>query len=221
MLKPGDQATTDASLVKTAVTDEVGWSRDSARYVSLLGEFNAIKQGLDAVPSPALRYESKLLPYASSDTVLYAAIPNLSASLAEAQRLFNDRLQQSDVLRAWWEEQKDGAKLQEMMDSVRRFSDYLGNEVVFTVAGNGDGQYSEPVIMAEVKNAGLETFLTGGKCRNSQPEARRDFPRWCIWKLLPRKTATRITGAPNAVRLNATPSPPNPIMMMIGPVGVA
>lgn len=159
MLKPGDQVTTDASLVQTPVKDEVAWSRDSARYLALLNEFNTIKKGLEAMPSPDLRYHSKLLGYASSDTVLYAAIPNVSATLAEAQKLFNDRLQQSDVLRAWWTDQQEGPKMQQMVDTLRRFSEYLGDEIVFTINANGNGDYSDPMILAEVKLPGLEGFL--------------------------------------------------------------
>lgn len=159
LLKPGDQVTTDASLVQTPVRDEVAWSRDSTRYLALLSEFNTIKKGLEAMPSPGLRYQSKLLPYVSSDAVLYAAIPNVSATLAEAQRLFNDRLQQSEVLRAWWTEQQDGPKMQQMVDTLRRFSEYLGDEIVFTVDSNGSGEYSDPLILAEVKLPGLEGFL--------------------------------------------------------------
>jgi hypothetical protein len=160
MLKPGDQVTTDASLVRTPVKDEVAWSRDSTRYLALLNEFNTIKKGIDAMPSPGLRYHSRLLPYVSSDTVLYAAIPNVSATLAEAQKLFNDRLQQSEVLRAWWTEQQDGPKMQQMVDTLRRFSEYLGDEIVVTVNSNsGHGEYSDPMILAEVKLPGLEGFL--------------------------------------------------------------
>ena len=160
MLKPGDQVTTDASLTPTTVKDEIAWSRDSVRYVALLTEFNAIKKGLEAMPSPGLRYQSRLAEYVSPDTVVYAAIPNVSATLAEAQRLFNERLQQSDVLRTWWNEQKDGPKLQEIVDTARRFSEYLGNEIVLTVNSNGEGEYSEPMILAEVKTPGIEGFIS-------------------------------------------------------------
>ncbi len=176
MLKPGDQVSTDSSLTPTSVKDDVAWSRDSARYVALLNEFNTIKKDLEAMPSPGLRYGSKLLPLVSSDTVLYAAIPNVSATLAEAQKVFNDRLQQSDVLRAWWAEQQDGPKLQQMVDTLRRFSEYLGDEIVFTVNSNGGGDYNDPMIMAEVKLPGLEGFLStelrslGQQGHNGLPE---------------------------------------------------
>jgi ferric-dicitrate binding protein FerR (iron transport regulator) len=161
MLKPGDQVTTDSSLTATPVSEEVAWSRDSARYVTLLNEFNAIKKGIDALPSPGLRYHSKLLPLVSGDTVLYAAIPNVATTLGEAQKLFNERLQKSDVLRQWWQEQQDGPKMQQMVDTLRRFSEYLGDEIVLTVeADRGHANYSAPLIMAEVRVPGLEGFVS-------------------------------------------------------------
>lgn len=171
-LKPGDQVTTDASLTATPVKEEIAWSRDSGRYVSLLSDFKAIQKGLEAMPSPGLRYQSRLLSYVSSDAVLYAAIPNISTALGQAQRLFNDRLQQSDVLRAWWEEQKDGPKLQEMVNTLRLFTEYLGDEIVFTIDSNGNGEYSDPLIMAEVKQTGLDAFLSTQMQRLGQQGAK-------------------------------------------------
>jgi hypothetical protein len=171
MLKPGDQVTTDASLIKTSVKEDVSWSRDSARYMALLGEFNAIKKGIEEFPSQGLRYQSKLLSYASRDTVLYASVPNVGATLGEAQRLFNERLQQSDVLREWWAQQQDGAKVQELVNSLRTFSNYLGSEIVFTIESNGDGEYSRPMVLAEVKLPGLEGFLGNEFHRLAGPQA--------------------------------------------------
>ncbi len=159
MLKPGDQTATDASVAKTSVRDAVSWSRDSARYLSLLGEFSEIKKGLDAMPSPAIRHSSKLLAYVPGDTVLYAAIPNVGSTIGEADRLFKARLQESPVLREWWDAQKDGPKMQEMIQKLRTFSDYLGDEIVLSVSGDGSGNYSAPSILAEVKRPGLDSFL--------------------------------------------------------------
>lgn len=159
MLKPGEQVSTDASLGKTAVRDEVAWSRDSARYVALLGELSTIQKGLEAMPSPGLRYESKLLSLIPERTVLYAAMPNVGGMMGEAQKLFNERLQQSEVLRTWWEEQKDGPKLQEMLQKLRTFSDYLGDEIVVTVTAEDRGNYGPPIVLAEVKRPGLAAYL--------------------------------------------------------------
>lgn len=159
MLKPGDQFATDPNLGTRPVQESVAWSQDSARYLALLAEFNAIKKELEALPGPGLRYESKLLGYVPEDVVLYASIPNLGGTLADAQRLFNQRIQQSEVLRTWWEEQKQGPQVQEMVDKLRMFSDYLGDEIALTIGGDWEGNYSRPILLAEVKKPGLDAFL--------------------------------------------------------------
>ncbi len=159
MLKPGDQLTTNPAVEKIPVAKAVSWSSDSVRYLSLLGEFNIIKKGLEAMPSPALRHNATLLPLVPRDAVLYAAIPNPGRTLAEAERLLNQRLQQSEVLSAWWEEQKAGPKLDQMLTKLRTLSDYLGDEVVITVSGDWDGNYTAPMVLAQVKKPGLESFL--------------------------------------------------------------
>jgi ferric-dicitrate binding protein FerR (iron transport regulator) len=159
MLKPGEQVATDQSHSASSVPDAVSWSRDSARYLALLGEFSIIKKGLDALPAQNLRHDSKLLPYVSHEAVLYASVPNVNASLTEAERLFRARLQESPVLRQWWDEQQDNKKLEEMIARLRSFTEYLGDEIVFTIDGGWDGNYSDPMILAEVKRPGLEAFL--------------------------------------------------------------
>ncbi len=159
MLKPGDQVSTDASLTQSTAADAVSWSRDSSRYLALLGELSIIKKGLDAMPSPALRHDAKMLDYVPDDTILYASIPNVGSALTEAQRLFHERLQESAVLKTWWDEQKDGPKLEEMINKLRTFSDYLGDEIVFTVSGDWEGNYTAPLLMAEIKKPNLDVFL--------------------------------------------------------------
>jgi hypothetical protein len=175
MLKPGQQVSTDASVETTSVGDAVAWSRDSTRYMALLGEFSVIKKGLEAMPSPALRHDSKLLPLAPADAVLYAAIPNVGPALAEADRLFKGRLQESPVLREWWEQQKGGPKLDAMLQKLRTFSDYLGDEIVFSISGDWDGNYSQPMLLAEVKKPGLDAFLIN-EFRQLALEGGKDLP---------------------------------------------
>lgn len=159
MLKPGDQVSTGASVEKTPVNEVIAWSNDSARYLALLGEFSIIQKGLQKVPSPNLRHESKLLNYLGDDTVLFASIPNLNTTIAEAQRLFHQRLQESEVLKNWWDEQKEGPKLEEAIAKLKTLTDYLGDEVVVAVSGDWDGNYSAPIILADVKRPGLDAFL--------------------------------------------------------------
>lgn len=159
LLKPGNQLATSPAVQTTSVQDAVGWSRESTRYMALLGEFSTIQKQLESMPSPGLRHDPALLKYIGRGTVLYAAIPNLGPTVTQAQLLFNERLQQSEVLKTWWAEQKDGDKLQAMVDKLRTFSSYLGDEIVLTVNGDSQGNYSGPMILAAVKKPGLDAFL--------------------------------------------------------------
>src|ERR1700723_227852 len=98
----------------------------------------------------------------SSSNVSKVPIQNLSATLGEASQLFQERMQQSPALRDWWKQQQrgNGPKLADVVDQLKTFSSYLGDEIVFTVAKDGS-TYSSPVVLARVKQPGLESFLQG------------------------------------------------------------
>jgi hypothetical protein len=156
----GDEETSSASVSKVPIKDEITWSRNSAKYLALLGDFAVLQKQFEAIPGPGLRYSSDLLPYVPDHTAVYAAIPNLAPTLAEAGQLFRDRLQQSPALRSWWKEQQHGKgpKLEEVIDHLKTFSSYLGDEIVFAVDKDGS-TYSAPVVLAKVRQPGLEAFL--------------------------------------------------------------
>ncbi len=170
-LTAGDEATSNPSVAKVPIQNEIAWSKNSAKYLALLGDFAVLQKQFAAIPGPGLRYSSELLPYVSENTVVYAAIPNLANTLGEASQLFEDRLQQSPALRDWWKQQQkgNGPKLQDVLNQVKTFSGYLGDEIVFTVAKNGT-EYSAPVILAKVKESGLESFIqSAGRKLSSNP----------------------------------------------------
>jgi hypothetical protein len=159
-LTAGEQATSSAAVSKVPVQNEIAWSRNSAKYLALLGDFAVLQKQIAAIPGPGLRYSSDLLPLVPDHTVLYAAIPNLSNTIAEANRLFQDRLQQSPALRDWWKQQQkgNGPQLEDVLDEVKNFSSYLGDEVVVAVAKEGP-TYTAPLILARVRQPGLSSFL--------------------------------------------------------------
>jgi hypothetical protein len=159
-LSAGDEATSSSSLSKVPIQDEIAWSRNSAKYLALLGDFALMQKQFEAIPGPGLRYSSDLLPYVPDHTVVYAAIPNLAATLGEASQVFQERLQQSPALRSWWREQQKGKgpKIGDVINQLKTFSSYLGDEIVFTVAKDGP-TYSAPVVLARVRQPGLEAFL--------------------------------------------------------------
>jgi hypothetical protein len=173
-LHPGDEATSGTSVSKVPIPSEIAWSRNSAKYLALLGDFAVLQKQFAAIPGPGLRYNSDLLPYVPDHTVVYAAIPNLANTLGEANRLFRERLQQSPALRDWWKQQQKGSgpKLEDVLNQVKTFSSYLGDEIVFAVSKNGR-DYTAPVVLARVKQGGLEAFLetTGRKLSSDQSQA--------------------------------------------------
>lgn len=162
-LRPGEEQTSNSSVSKVPIQNEIAWSRDAAKYLALLGDFSALQKQIEAIPGPGLRYSSDLLPYVPDNTAIYAAIPNLGPTLSEASQLFQERMQQSPALRSWWKEQQrgKGPKLANVIDQLKNLSGYLGDEIVFAVEKNGS-TYSAPVVLAQVKQPGLEAFLKNG-----------------------------------------------------------
>ncbi len=159
LLHPGQQVSTSAAMTPVPIKDEIAWSRNLNQHLALLSEFAQMQKQFDAMPGPGLRYSSVLLPLVPAGTVLYVAIPNIGGMVANAQQIFQDRLNQSQVLRNWWNSQHDQEKLSQLLDTVRGFSNYLGNEVVFTVAQKGSGQNGAPLILAQVTKSGFQQYL--------------------------------------------------------------
>jgi hypothetical protein len=154
LLHRGDQKTTSAAMAPTSVAEDISWSTNSAKYLALLGELSAIGRRIEQIPGPGLRYQSKLAGLVPEDTMVYAAIPNLGTTLAEATSIFEERVAQSPVLKEWWN-QKEAKQLQFIVNQARTFSDYLGDEIVFAVPS----KMQEPVLIAEVKKPELRKYL--------------------------------------------------------------
>jgi ferric-dicitrate binding protein FerR (iron transport regulator) len=159
LLHPGQQTFTDATMAPVAVKDDISWSQNLNQYLTLLGEFAVMEKQLAQVPGPGLRYSSRLLDLAPDGTVLYVAIPNVGGMLGDAQRIFEDRLNQSQVLRDWWNAHQSPDKVKQVFDTVQGFSQYLGSEVVMTMAQGGSNGFSGPLIMAEVTQSGFRDYL--------------------------------------------------------------
>ncbi len=161
LLHPGDQTTTSAAVAKTSVETEISWSRNSGQYLALLGEFSAMAQQLAQAPQPGLRYSSKLAGLAPSNTVIYAAMPNVGPLLSEANQIFDERLSQSQVLQQWWNEHHapDGPSLDTIVQRIRTFSNYFGNEIALAITLDGNTKVATPLVMAEVTQPGLHDYL--------------------------------------------------------------
>ncbi len=157
VLGAGQQFASSPSLAAVAVNEEIAWSRNREAHLALLREFAALEKKLEQIAMPRPRYSSRLLDRMPESTVLYASIPNLGPALGEAQQILRQRMQESPVLRQWWE-QAGGADFSRALDELRAASDYLGEEIVLG-ASTEARRLSAPVFLAEVKRPGLAEYL--------------------------------------------------------------
>lgn len=160
LLHPGEQLTTRAALAQVPVTQSVAWSHNSGEYLALLSELTGLKKQINAIPGPAARYDSMLLKMVPANTIFYAAIPNIGSTLSQANQLFQERLERSEVLQQWWKQQQasgEAQRTQQIMDRIRSSSDYLGDEIVIAMLAD----HQSPLLLAEVKRPDFGAFLQG------------------------------------------------------------
>jgi ferric-dicitrate binding protein FerR (iron transport regulator) len=163
-LQPGQQWASTEAMGTIPVAEEIAWSRDLDKHLALLAEVQALREKWQAVRTPGLRYESPLLLRVPAATLVFASVPNYGETLGEAHRLFEERLRESTVLREWWQEQdparQGGPSLAMVIERVRSFADFLGDEVALAVV-EGQRGHPAPVLLAEVRRPGLREFLDG------------------------------------------------------------
>jgi hypothetical protein len=161
ILHSGDQLTTNVSLATVPVKQEIAWSQNLDKHLALLAEFAHLSNKLEAVQLPGQRYKSNVLATLPANTVVFAGIPNLGDAVQQANKLFQQELQESAVLRDWWQQvqagKKNGPEFDEIINYVHDLGQYLGDEIVFSVSLNGhDGQ---PLVVAQVQHDGLKQFI--------------------------------------------------------------
>jgi hypothetical protein len=168
-LRAGQQVSTDG-LVNVPIASEFAWSNNSDYYIGLLKELTSLQKELAAIPAPSLRYTTELAQYAPETTVIYAAIPNLSGTLTEAKKIFDQHLADSEVLRNWWAQQSAGrnGNFDSMLTHLNAISRYLGSEIVLAVPAKGLNQFGQPVVLAKVEQNGLADYLKSNLPANAE-----------------------------------------------------
>ncbi len=165
-LLPGDQTTTNRSLDKTSVPQTVAWSRNAARYANLVSELAKLRRDINQqVKRPGVRYSSRFVDLLPENTVFYAALPNLSASLADSQRIMQERISQNPALAEWWKENKGDGGFginEQTLTHVREFGSQLGDEIVVSAEIDAKGEPNGILVLGEVKDAvSFRTYLDG------------------------------------------------------------
>lgn len=165
VLRPGDQTTTNASLERVPVKSEIAWSRNAERYSQMVTSLSQLRKELnEKAPRPGVRYSTRFLNLLPQNTVLYAALPNLATTLSESNRIMQERIKQNPALQEWWEKEnassKERANVNQIMERVREFGEYLGEEIVVGAEMNDKGEPGDVLVLGELKNsAGFRPFL--------------------------------------------------------------
>ncbi len=163
VLRGGEQATTNAAIARIPVKDEVAWSRKAARYAETLAAFTSLNRELGKVALPGVRNSTHLLDLMPENTIVYAALPNLTSTIVESHRIMQERINQNAALREWWEKERGsqrGPSVDQVIDSIREFGDYLGDEIAVSVSMDEKGEPGAPLVLAELKNSnGFQQFV--------------------------------------------------------------
>jgi len=131
------------------------------KYPGLLAELGQLVEKLQHnLQFPAARNESRLLPLMPETTMSYAAFSNYGEVIRQTLKIFRQELQESAVLRAWWEHGQlptSGPKLEDSLEKLAQLHEYLGDEIA--VAGAMEGDHAKLLMVAEIRKPGFKQVL--------------------------------------------------------------
>jgi len=164
VLHGGDQTATQGIVARVSLEEEFSWSRDRVALLELAGEVARVQKQLAAVPAPwSGRTSTRLLDAMPDGTVLYAALPNLSGTVADFYDALAPRLAANPVLASWWNEGPGAAERQaevkKLLDTLRAWGSYLGDEVAVGIATEASGHPSAPIALTTIVKPGFREFV--------------------------------------------------------------
>ena len=162
VLRPGEQATTSPAIATIPIKDEVAWSKNANHYAAVLNGLATLNHELRGVSQPGVRNSTHLLDMMPENTVVYAALPNLSDTITESHRIIQERISQNAALREWWEKEQSGRaqNMDRVVETIRQFGSFLGDEIAVSVSMDAEGKPGDPLVLAELKNStGLREFI--------------------------------------------------------------
>src|SRR5271157_2507869 len=110
--------------VAPAGSSDTPWSQDLNKYPGLLPEFGKLVEKLQQnIQFPAARSESHLLPLLPESTISYAAFSNYGDAAQQSLKIFRQELQESAVLRDWWQHGEMAASGPKIEDALQKFSE--------------------------------------------------------------------------------------------------
>jgi ferric-dicitrate binding protein FerR (iron transport regulator) len=164
VLHGGDQTASHGAVARVSLEEEFSWSRDRVALLELAGEVARVQKQLAAVPAPwSGRTSTRLLDAMPDGTVVYAALPNLSGTVADFYEALAPRLASNPVLASWWSEGPGAAERQaevkKLLDALRTWGSYLGDVVAVGIATDASGHPGAPIALTTVVKAGFREFV--------------------------------------------------------------
>jgi len=133
---------------------------DIGKYAGLLAELGRLQSKIQQeIQLPALRTQPKLLSQLPASTTIYVAFPNYGDSLHQAVQILHQELKENQTLRDGWQSFPASPMVEDALDKLYQFSQYLGNELVVSAEIKPKGGSS--IIVAEIRKPGLSAFLQG------------------------------------------------------------
>ena len=140
---------------------ETPWNQELKKHPGLFPALGRLFEKLQqTIQFPAPRTESRLVPLLPASTMSYAAFSNYGDVTQQALKVFRQELQESDVLRDWWQHgdmATAGPKIEQSLEQLVQLQQFLGEEIV--VSGSFEGQDPKLLVVAELRKPGLKKFL--------------------------------------------------------------
>src|ERR1700733_2109198 len=164
VLEPGDEVSTNPALEAVPVKSEFAWSRNADQYLSLLADLASLKMEVAAkVSTPPMRYSSALLDAMPQGTVLYVALPNMTGTLAESNKIIDEKINQNPALKQWWDSNRTPsggrAQFDEVVRKVAGFGQYLGDEIVASAEISAQGEPDNFLVTSTLIDPGFQSYL--------------------------------------------------------------
>lgn len=164
VLHGGDQTASHGAAARVALEEEFGWSRDRAALLELAGEVARVSRQLAAAPATWTgRTSTRLLDAMPDGTVVFAAVPNVSGTVADFYDALAPRLASNPVLASWWGEGPGAparqAEVKKLLDALRTWGSYLGDEVAVGIGTNAQGRPGAPLVLSTVVKPGFRDFV--------------------------------------------------------------
>ena len=161
------------------VKEEVAWSRNAAKYSQTLEALSALKKELNAVAQPGVRHSTRLLEMMPENTVLYAAVPNLAATIIESNRIIEEKIQQNPGAERMVSRTGREPGMNNAIAAIRDFGEQLGEEIAVGAGMDEKGEPAQPLILAELKNpAGFRAFVDAQVQKLSTSGKKRPQIQW-------------------------------------------